>query len=241
MLRDGAAEISVGEADAPPVVVTIHDSRFYSAIAFGGHLGSAEAYLDGWWSVDDLTALTRLFVRNRDALETLDRGWAWVSKSAAVLYHAFRRNTKRGSRKNIHEHYDLGNEFFSLFLDDTLTYSCGVFESPQATLRDASIAKYDRLCRKLDLKPEDHVLEIGTGWGGFALHAVSTYGCRVTTTTISREQYLLARERVERAGLAKYLGMTPVVNGKVIEVAANIGTTEEVTFALAAGGSWVAS
>ena len=202
VLRDGTESIEVGDAGATPVVVTIHDPRFYSAIAFGGHLGSAEAYLDGWWSVDDLTALTRLFVRNRDALERLDGGVAWVSKSAAVLYHAFRRNTKRGSRKNIHEHYDLGNEFFSLFLDDTLTYSCGVFESPEATLRDASIAKYDRLCRKLDLKPEDHVLEIGTGWGGFALHAAATYGCRVTTTTISNEQYALARERVERAGLA---------------------------------------
>lgn len=202
IVRDGAQTIAMGDASARAVTVTVHDRRFYSALAFGGHLGAAESYFEGYWSVDDLTALTQLFVRNRNALEQLDSGWAWLARPASALYHALRRNTRSGSRSNIAAHYDLGNEFFSLFLDDTLTYSCGVFESPASTLRDASVAKYDRLCRKLDLGPDDHVLEIGTGWGGFAMHAAATYGCRVTTTTISREQYAMARTRIEQAGLA---------------------------------------
>jgi cyclopropane-fatty-acyl-phospholipid synthase len=118
------------------------------------------------------------------------------------MFHALRRNTKSGSQRNIAAHYDLGNEFFQLFLDPTLTYSSGIFETPKATMEEASIAKYERLCQKLRLGSEDHVLEIGTGWGGFALHAAGRHGCRVTTTTISRSQYQLACKRVEQAGLA---------------------------------------
>jgi cyclopropane-fatty-acyl-phospholipid synthase len=117
------------------------------------------------------------------------------------FYHYLRRNTKAGSQKNIEAHYDLGNDFFELFLDETLTYSSGVFEKENMTLREASAAKYDRICRKLELGPEDHVIEIGTGWGGFAFHAVSHYGCRVTTTTISQKQFDLATQRVRDAGL----------------------------------------
>jgi len=116
-------------------------------------------------------------------------------------WHALRRNTLQGSRKNIAAHYDLGNELFELFLDDTMMYSCGIFEHPQATLQQASIEKLERVCRKLELRPADHLLEIGSGWGGLALHAARHYGCRVTTTTISREQYDRARTRVEQAGL----------------------------------------
>jgi cyclopropane-fatty-acyl-phospholipid synthase len=157
----------------------------------------------GSWTTDDLAAVIRIILRNREVLDAMDSA---LTRLASVplhkLFHALHRNTPRGSRANIAAHYDLGNDFYRLFLDDTLTYSCGIFERPDSTLRDASVAKYDRLCRKLGLRPDHHVLEIGTGWGGFAIHAASTYGCRVTTTTISKEQFDLAAQRVQEAGLA---------------------------------------
>jgi cyclopropane-fatty-acyl-phospholipid synthase len=117
------------------------------------------------------------------------------------LYHFLRKNTRKGSRENILAHYDLGNEFYALFLDDTMTYSCGIFESQDSSLKDASEAKYDRICRKLRLQPGVHILEIGTGWGGFAVHAAQNYGSRVTTTTISDEQHRFAQNRIKAAGL----------------------------------------
>ncbi len=126
---------------------------------------------------------------------------ARFARSLSAWMHFFRRNTVRGSRRNIAAHYDLGEDFYSLFLDETMTYSAGVFLHPHSTLADASREKYDRICRKLQLTPENHILEIGTGWGGFALHAARNYGCKVTTTTISRRQHLHATERVRQVGL----------------------------------------
>jgi len=187
--------------DAPRVTVTIHNPRFYSALAFRGSLGAAEAYMAGHWSADDLPGLIRIMVRNRAVLEDVEGGWVRLLSPARRLWHWLRRNTKAGSRANIAAHYDLGNEFYRLFLDETLTYSCGIFERPDATLAEASTAKYERICRKLRLTSADHVVEIGSGWGGFALHAAGRYGCRVTTTTISQEQHDLAKQRVAAAGL----------------------------------------
>ena len=182
--------------------VRIHDPAFYTALLLRGSLGGAEAYLDGLWDADDLVAAVRAVARSRRSLAALDGGLAPRLAGAALRpLHWLRRNSRRGSRRNIAAHYDLGNDFFALFLDPTLTYSCGLFETPAATLEDASIAKYERACRWLELGPQDHVLEIGSGWGGFALHAAGRHGCRVTTTTISRRQYELARERVAEAGL----------------------------------------
>jgi len=203
-LVEGAEAHTFGEADAqaPAVTITVHSPRFFSAVAYRGSLGAAEAYMAGEWSADDLPGVVRIMVRNRAVLEHVEGGWARLLAPARRLGHWLRRNTKAGSRANIAAHYDLGNDFYRLFLDETLTYSCGVFERPDATLAEASLAKYDRLCRKLRLTPHDHVLEIGSGWGGFALHAARQYGCRVTTTTISREQHDLAAERVAAAGLA---------------------------------------
>lgn len=198
---DGTTK-AFGLGDGPAVTVRIHDEDFYESLAFGGHLGAAEAYVSGFWSTDDLTSLVRLFLRNRDVLEDLETGFAELARPLRALAHALKRNTRSGSRANIAAHYDLGNEFFAAFLDDTMTYSCGIFERPDSSLRDASIAKYDRLCRKLELTPDDRVVEIGTGWGGFAIHAVREYGCRVTTCTISREQHQLATDRVAAAGLS---------------------------------------
>jgi cyclopropane-fatty-acyl-phospholipid synthase len=190
-----------GPGGAPAAQLTVRDPRFYRAMALGGHLGAVDAYLDGWWDTDDLTALIQVMVQNRNVLDSLESGWARFAPPLRRAWHAWRRNSRTGSRRNIAAHYDLGNEFFAEFLDETLTYSCGIFERPEASLRDASVAKYERLCGKLELGPSDHVLEIGSGWGGFALHAAGTRGCRVTTTTISREQHRLAVERVSAAGL----------------------------------------
>jgi len=202
-IAEGAGRVSFGpgNAGAPDAALTVRDPRFYWGVLLGGHLGAVETYLDGWWETSDLTAVVRLMVQNRAVLDSFEGGLARLAQPIRRAWHAMRHNTRAGSRRNIAAHYDLGNEFFAAFLDDTLTYSCGIFERPDMSLREASIAKYDRLCRKLSLAPEDHVMEIGTGWGGFALHAATTYGCHVTTTTISREQHRLASERVKSAGL----------------------------------------
>jgi cyclopropane-fatty-acyl-phospholipid synthase len=200
----GDFERVFGGSDAKlDATITVRDPRFYRAVALGGTLGAAEAYMDGHWVVDDLTALVRIMIRSGEqATARAERGLARLAAPALVLLHTVRRNTRTGARRNIASHYDLGNDFFELFLDPTLTYSSGIFERPDASMEQASIAKYDRICRKLRLSPSDHLLEIGSGWGGFALHAAGGYGCRVTTTTISREQLELATQRVREAGLA---------------------------------------
>jgi cyclopropane-fatty-acyl-phospholipid synthase len=181
--------------------VTIHDPKAYWRIGFGGSIGAAESYMLRYWDVDDLTALVRIVIRNQVLLDDIDSGPARLASAFYKAFHVLHRNTRSGSRKNIVAHYDLGNDFYRLFLDETMTYSSGVFERPDATLKAASVAKYDRICRKLQLSAKDHVVEIGTGWGGFTLHAVQNYGCRVTTTTISDEQYRLAKARFETAGI----------------------------------------
>ena len=168
--------------------VQVRDARFHAEIAFGGSVGAGESFMAGDWTVDDLTALVRILLVNRGLLDGLDGGWSRVTEPARRVLHAISRNTRTGSSRNIAAHYDIGNDFFERFLDPTMMYSCAVFERDDMSLEQAQIAKLDRLCRKLDLKPTDHLLEIGTGWGGLALHAARHYGCRVTTTTISRDQ-----------------------------------------------------
>jgi cyclopropane-fatty-acyl-phospholipid synthase len=187
--------------DGLRAAAVVTDERFFRELAFGGSLGAAEAYLCGYWTCDSLVDLLRIFGRNLDGLGGGDRGPARWATWAASLTHRLARNTRLGSRRNIAAHYDLSNEFFQLFLDPTLFYSSALFESDDQSLEAASIAKADRLCRQLQLQPGDHLLEIGTGWGGFALHAVREYGCRVTTTTISKRQFELARRRFGEAGV----------------------------------------
>jgi cyclopropane-fatty-acyl-phospholipid synthase len=182
--------------------IYVHHPRFYTSTVFGGSIGSAEAYMAGLWSTSHLTDVIRLVILNQQMMEKMDKGWSWLSDPVHKLYHYFRRNTLKGSKKNIVAHYDLGNDFYRLFLDETLTYSCGIFEHENCTLEAASIAKYDRICKKLQLHPEDHVIEIGGGWGGFSMHAAKNYGCLVTTTTISDEQYALAEKRISTSGLS---------------------------------------
>jgi len=157
--------------------------------------------MEGLWSADDLTMVMRILALNQKAFEDMEKGLARLTAPVYKFYHYVRKNTKVGSRKNILAHYDLGNDFYALFLDETMTYSCGIFEQENSTLREASEAKYDRICRKLQLAPGDRVVEIGTGWGGFAMHAARNYGVHVTTTTISDEQYLFAQDRIKSTGL----------------------------------------
>ena len=188
--------------DLPLTVhLTIHDPRFYSDIAFGGAVGAGESYIHGHWSCDELTTLVRILVKNRDLLLDMDSGTARVTRPLQKMFHWLNRNTRSGSRRNIAAHYDLGNEFYALWLDERMMYSSAIFEYAEMSLEAASIAKLDRICRKLDLSPDDHVLEIGTGWGGFAIHAAENYGCRVTTTTISKQQHDYAKDAIAKAGL----------------------------------------
>jgi cyclopropane-fatty-acyl-phospholipid synthase len=185
----------------PSVELDVYDPGFYFDIAFGGSVGAGEAYMRGDWQCSDLTALIRLLLVNREVVDGMDSRFSRITAPINRLLHRLNRNTRRGSRKNIAAHYDLGNDLFRLMLDDSMMYSSAIYEHPDVVLYQASIAKLERICRKLDLQPDDQVLEIGTGWGGFAIYAAQHYGCHVTTTTISRAQYELAKQRVEALDL----------------------------------------
>jgi cyclopropane-fatty-acyl-phospholipid synthase len=204
-LVEGGTSLVFGRA-APgeePLRTTVHvrDAALYRAVALGGSVGVGEAYMDGLWECGDLTTLVRTFLRNRALLDRLETGLARLGVLLLKAFHALHRNHRRGSRRNIAAHYDLGNELFQAFLDPSLMYSSAIFANADEPLEVAAKRKLDRVCRKLELGPGDRVIEIGGGWGGFALHAARRYGCHVTTTTISREQYELACVRVREAGL----------------------------------------
>jgi cyclopropane-fatty-acyl-phospholipid synthase len=201
----GGMSTSLGSDAAPGGLAAgfqVHDPRFYTKIAFGGSVGAAEGYMDGLWSTEDPAELVRVLVRNQEVLGRLNGGSARLMRLLRTVSNLRFRNTREGSKRNIHAHYDLGNRFFETFLDPSMTYSSGVFEDEATTLAEAQTAKLDRLCRKLRLDAGDHLLEIGTGWGSMAMHAAARYGCKVTTTTISAEQFTLATERVKKAGLS---------------------------------------
>jgi cyclopropane-fatty-acyl-phospholipid synthase len=200
-VSDSRGTISLGEPADLQATLRVNRPRFFRHALLGGSLSVAESYLNGDWECDDLTSLFRIFVRNRESASMLDGGLARLANHVHHLFHWWHANTVKGSRRNISAHYDLGNDFFRLWLDDTMAYSSGIFPTPWASLRDASVEKFDRVCRKLRLQPSDEVLEIGTGWGGFAIHAARNYGCHVTTTTISGEQFAVAQQRIKEAGL----------------------------------------
>jgi cyclopropane-fatty-acyl-phospholipid synthase len=181
--------------------ILILDPSAYSRIVFGGSIGAGESYMEGLWESSDLTKLIRIFARTPELHLNLDSGLGAILAPIQKLFHRLRRNSIEGSEKNIHAHYDIGNDFFELFLDDSYMYSSGVFLTKTSTLEDAQFEKNDRICRKLKLTANDHLLEIGTGWGGFAIHAAKHFGCKITTTTISKEQFALAKERVAKEGL----------------------------------------
>ncbi|MGI8946348.1 MAG: class I SAM-dependent methyltransferase [Thermoleophilaceae bacterium] len=180
--------------------VVVHSPAVWREV-LRGSTGLAESYMDGLWETDDLVGLIRLGARNMHALDRARRRWHPVLRAGQQIADMVPDNDRAGSRRNISAHYDLGNPLFSLFLDPTMMYSCALFDSPDMTLEQAQLAKLERICQQLRLGPDDHLVEIGSGWGAMAVHAASRYGCRVTTTTISREQHELTSERVRRAGL----------------------------------------
>jgi len=181
-------------------LVEIHNERFFPRALFGGDIGMGESYMDGDWSSPDLVAVVRLALRNTSLLEDRNRALSILRRWLETLHFRLQSNSLAGSRRNIHAHYDLGNDFFRLFLDRNLVYSCAFYQNENDSLENAQIEKLDRICRKLLLGPQDHVLEIGTGWGAFAIHAARNYGCRVTTTTISREQHDYTAALLQSAG-----------------------------------------
>jgi cyclopropane-fatty-acyl-phospholipid synthase len=194
-------QFGAGTDDGLQAHIRVVDPRFFSEVAFGGSIGAGEAYMHGYWECDDLVALVQLLLRNRQVLEDMEGGAARLTAPLQRLFHWINRNTHDGARRNIAAHYDLGNDFFALWLDETMMYSSAIFEQPEMSLHEAQLARMRRICDKLRLTADDHLVEIGTGWGGFAVYAAQNYGCRVTSTTISREQYEKASERVAEAGL----------------------------------------
>jgi cyclopropane-fatty-acyl-phospholipid synthase len=204
---DGATT-SFGDTDSALVAeVEILDDAVWGMVAGNGSIGAGEAYIQGHWRSNDLTAVTRLFVANLEVLDAMDSGLARVSRPLLRGLHWLNRNNRRGSRRNIMAHYDLGNALFERLLDPTMMYSAAMFESPEQSLEAAQLNKLERICRKLDLRPGDHLLEIGTGWGSLAIYAASHYGCKVTTTTLSDEQYAHTCRRVEALGLEQRISV----------------------------------
>lgn len=199
---DDGAEARFGTPGAEPGArLEIHSPRFYPRVALAGDLGFAESFMAGEWSCDDLTQLLRVFIVNREHLDDLEISISWLYRRAARVAHLLRSNTVRGSRRNIRDHYDLGNEMFATFLDRSMTYSCGVFEPDDATLEQAQQCKLDRIIDTAQLDASHHVLEIGCGWGSFALRAVQRTGCRVTCLTLSEQQKEWTERLVREAGL----------------------------------------
>jgi len=201
-ISDGDEEYHFGDDRSElKVNVQIFSPEFYVFMGSGGLLGVTESYTAGYWQSNNLVSLIRIVIQNKDVMNQLDSGWARLFKPLNNYIHRLRQNSLDGSKKNILAHYDLSNEFYQLWLDETMTYSCGVFDNKSSTLEEASVEKLDRICRKLQLTDRDSVLEIGTGWGSFAIHAAKHYGCKVTTTTISDAQYELAKERINQENL----------------------------------------
>lgn len=203
-INDGDEVFRIGNdtrPQSPHADITIHNPRTYWRVLTGGTIASGEAYIDGDWSSRNVTEVTRLFSANMACMDAMCDKQHWWTRIALKLAHFGNRNTQLGSRKNISAHYDLGNDFFALFLDPTMMYSSAVYPSEDATLEEASRHKLELICRSLELSPQDHLIEIGTGWGGMAVYAAENYGCKVTTTTISQEQFNKAQEEVRKRGL----------------------------------------
>lgn len=202
ILCDGGNLQHFGNGELPRVRIIINHPAAWKQILFGGSIGAAEAYINKLWDVDDLTGLVRIMVANMTLLDRMERGFAWLLAPVRLLSHKLNRNSRRGAKANILSHYDLGNNLYKAFLDPTMMYSSALYPHDNSSLEEAAIYKLETICKKLDLQPEDEIIEIGSGWGGFAIYAATNYGCRVTTTTISDAQYKEARKRIDELGLS---------------------------------------
>lgn len=182
-------------------VISVRNPSFYSSVAFSGSVGAGESYFLGDWDCDNLTTLVQLLLINRSVVDDMDSGLSKITAPLNQIYHWLNRNSRRGSKRNISAHYDIGNDLFSLMLDNSMMYSSAIFADSSSSLEQASYNKLDTICKKLELTADDHLLEIGTGWGGMAIHAAKHYGCMVTTTTISEQQYEYTLQRIKDEGL----------------------------------------
>jgi cyclopropane-fatty-acyl-phospholipid synthase len=181
--------------------IRVHHDSAYRQVLLGGTIGSGEAYMAGAWSSPDLLSVIRLFVANQALLQQMDSRWSWLANRGLSLLEAITPNTLSNAKKHIVSHYDLSNDFFRLFLDPQMMYSSAIYKYDNTPLDEAAVYKLDHICQRLQLMPNDHLLEIGSGWGGLAIHAAKYYGCTVTTTTISDQQFDYARERIAQEGL----------------------------------------
>lgn len=202
-LEDADGQTVFGRLDShgPHASVRVHNPRVYREMLTGGDLAAAECYVAGFWDTPDLTAVVRVFAANLDTTSGLNRIIGQFTKPLLRFAHWLNRNDRAGSRRNIRAHYDLGNDLFETFLDPSMMYSSAFYPTAETSLEEAQRFRLDRICQKLALTPDDHLLEIGTGWGGMAIHAAQHYGCKVTTTTISDEQYDYTAKRISAAGL----------------------------------------
>tara|TARA_B110000914_G_scaffold224558_1_gene242611 strand:- start:597 stop:1790 length:1194 start_codon:yes stop_codon:yes gene_type:complete len=203
IIKDGKSINKYGKPGNLSAKINILDTVFYKNIILGGTIGASESFIRGEWSSPNLTNVIRVLARNTEAQDKLENLFTLLSQPFLKVMHKLNENSVRGSKKNISRHYDLSNDFFSLFLDKNMMYSSAIYKSRKTSLEDASTNKLDVICKKLNLKKTDHVIEIGTGWGGFAIYAAKNYGCKVTTTTISIEQYKFAKQKIKEAGLGK--------------------------------------
>ena len=203
IINDGKSINKYGKPGNLSAKINILDTAFYKNIIHGGTIGASESFIRGEWSSPNLTNVIRVLARNTEAQDKLENLFTLLSQPFLKVMHKLNENSVRGSKNNISRHYDLSNDFFSLFLDKNMMYSSAIYKSRKTSLEDASTNKLDVICKKLNLKKTDHVIEIGTGWGGFAIYAAKNYGCKVTTTTISIEQYKFAKQKIKDAGLGK--------------------------------------
>ncbi|MGZ7459192.1 class I SAM-dependent methyltransferase [Pseudomonas sp. Ma2-10] len=201
VFEDGERHVFGTAGSHPLGEIHILDAAAWGLVASNGSIGAGEAFIQGYWSSPDLTAVVRVFVSNLQVLDALEGGLAKLSRPFVQSLHWLNRNTRKGSQKNIAAHYDLGNDLFEQFLDPTMMYSAAQFLTQDDTLEQAQLNKLERICQKLALQPSDHLLEIGTGWGSMALYAAQNYGCKVTTTTLSKEQYAFTEQRIQALGL----------------------------------------
>ncbi|MCC3701031.1 cyclopropane-fatty-acyl-phospholipid synthase family protein [Rouxiella badensis] len=183
--------------------IEVQDLRVYRRVLLGGSIAAGESYIDGDWTTPNLTVVLQLLAENLGLVDKIESKFSWLTSPVNSVVHFFRNNSPSQARKNISAHYDLGNDFYQGFLDERMLYSSAWYQTPHMTLEQAQEAKMRRLCEQLQLRAEDHLLEIGTGWGAMAEFAAREYGCQVTTTTISREQYDFACQRIEKAGLTE--------------------------------------